>query len=133
MLFGLRGFRDELERINGYVRNRTHRLHYRETIRRCSERRIGARRKLLNPREARLLHGILDESNPPDPFSDDAPQEITVDAFERLWTSLYDGKTSRTMARELVRLAELGFIRFLPENGGGRWSVTIDFGAIARY
>ena|ERR1700677_4978786 len=34
--FGVTGFREELERINSYIRNRTHRLQYRELIRRCS-------------------------------------------------------------------------------------------------
>jgi len=133
VLFGLRGFREELDRINGYVRNRTHRLHYREMIRRCGERRVGKRRRLLNEREARLLHWILDVSKPPDPFSDEPARQVTSEDFNEAWATLYSDKTQRTMVRELLRLTDLGFLKFERDNGAGTWRVVIDFGAIERY
>jgi Fic family protein len=71
VLFGVRGFREELERINAYVRNRIHRLQYRELIRRSLDKRVGKRRRLLNKREAEVLHQILDHTKPSDPFSNE--------------------------------------------------------------
>lgn len=132
--FGVRGFREELERVNAYVRNRTHRLHYRELVRRCSERRVGQRRRLLNAREARLLHAILDKSTPPDPFSDDPPREATLVDLAPTFDALYVDKSDRTITRELRRLQELGFIRFERRAGGETdWRVAVDLTAISKY
>jgi len=128
--FGLRGFREELERINVYIRNRTHRLQYRDMIRRCSEKRIGKRRRLLNEREAKVLHCILDVTTPSDPFSDAGATEATLDGIFPMLKLFYRGKSTRTIARELTRLEELGFIESETE-GVGR--IVVRFDAIAQY
>ena len=133
LLFGLRGFREELERINAYVRNRTHRLHYRELIRRCTEKRVGARRRLLNEREAKLLHKILDISKPSDPFSNEPARQATWPEISESCTSLYGDKTTRTMIRELQRLQAYGFIDFERERERDEWRILINFDAIGRY
>ncbi len=131
--FGLRGFREELERINAYVRNRTHRLHYREMIRRCVQKRVGPRRRLLNAREESVLHGILDITKPANPFSDESAREATWDDLWRICKPLYAGKTPRTLARELVRLEGLGLIEGRGSAGRDDFRVTINFQAIGRY
>jgi len=131
--FGLGGFREELERIQTYIRNRTHRLNYRELIRRCREKRAGPRRRLLNEREAKLLHWILDRTKPPDPFSDDPSREVTSDDFDAVYEAIYTGKTSRTMSREMWRLSELGFVQLRKKKGAARFRVIIDFKAISQY
>lgn len=133
LLFGLRGFREELERINAYIRNRTHRLHYRELIRRCTETRMGPRRRLLNQREAKLLHRILDITKPADPFSNEPAKRATWAEVTEFCASLYEGKTTRTMIRELQRLQEFDFIGFVRERGRDEWHVHINFDAIRRY
>jgi Fic family protein len=107
--FGVRGFREELDRINAYVRNRTHRLQYRDLIRRCMDQRVGKRRRLLNGREAQLLHSLLDISEPADPFSDQPARVTTDNDLFMLFNALYRGKTIRTWVRELIRLEELGW------------------------
>ena len=112
--FGVAGFREELERINSYVRNRTHRLQYRELIRRCSENRVGKRRRLLNDREALLLHCILDSSEPSDPFSQQPAREANYSELQERLLLLYKGKSSRTINRELLRLRIWDFSRSSP-------------------
>ena len=131
--FGLRGFREELERVNAYVRNRTHRLHYRDLIRRCMEKRIGKRRRLLNERESKLLHHILDTTEPADPFSDDPARETSWDELQPFLDSLYAGKTERTIVRELVRLQELSFLRLEEDPETDERRIVINFEAIGRY
>lgn len=132
--FGLSGFRAELDRINAYVRHRTHRLQYRDLIRRCTERRVGPKRRLLNEREAALLHRLLELGKPADPFSDAAVREVTLRGdLSAIIGSLYAHRTDRTMVRELTRLRELGFIKFEPAATTGDWRALIDFEAIARY
>jgi Fic family protein len=131
--FSLKGFREELERINSYVRNRTHRLQYRELIRRCQEKRVGKRRRLLNEREAELLHAILDASEPSDPFSNEAAKEASLDDLSPVLHSLYRNKTSRTITRELSRLEELGFISIQSDGALPERRFLIRFDVIERY
>ena len=133
LLFGLRGFTEELERINAYVRNRMNRLHYRELIRRCSERRVGKRRRLLNEREAELLHGILDASRPADPFSNEPSKQADRNDLARLIRTLYRGKSQKTIVRELDRLTKLGFIEVSFEKGAPEYRVSVNFSAIEHY
>ncbi len=134
LAFGLRGFREELERINAYVRHRTHRLHYRELIRRCEQQRVGAKRRLLNQREAAVLHRILDLSRPPDPFSSEPARIVSLRGdLERVIDQYYGDRTPRTMVRELKRLAQLGFLKFEPSAATHDLQVLIDFDAIAKY
>jgi len=131
--FGLKGFREELELINSYVRNRTHRLQYRELIRRCQEQRVGKRRRLLNEREAELLHAILDASEPSDPFSNEPAKQASWDDLLPVVRSLYRNKSSRTIARELFRLEELGFISIQSDGDLPEWRFLIRFNVIERY
>jgi Fic family protein len=133
VLFGMRGFREELDRINAYVRNRTHRLHYRELIRRCRDRRVGKRRRLLNEREADLLHQILDHTKPADPFSSEPAREVTWEDLCRIARPSYESRTPRTMARELIRLEQVGFLHIEGSESVETWRFAIDFEAIARY
>lgn len=133
LLFGMRGFREELDRINAYVRNRTHRLHYRELVRRCGERRIGPKRRLLNARESQLLHRILDLTKPVDPFSNEQSREVRWDDLWRLCRPLYAGKATRTLIRELMRLEEFGFVTVERAERVDDWRFAINFEAIARY
>lgn len=131
--FGLKGFLEELERINSYVRNRTHRLQYREMIRRCMEKRIGKRRRLLNEREAQVLHRILDASKPADPFSDEPAREATWDDIHPRGDLLYRGKSVKTVVRELIRLEELGFISAVRDESVKSWTFLVRFDAIELY
>ncbi|MEK7757065.1 MAG: Fic family protein [Planctomycetota bacterium] len=133
LLFGVRGFREELDRINVYVRNRTHRLQYRDLIRRAQERRVGKRRRLLNEREAFLLHRILDETKPADPFSSDPTYVLCGADVLRIARPLYARRTPRTVARELIRLKELGFLSIQFADEFEQWKFEISFEAIARY
>ena len=129
----MRGFREELEKVNAYVRNRTHRLQYRDLIRRCTGKRIGKRRRLLNERESKLLHHILDTTEPTDPFSNDPARETSWDELLPFLDSLYAGKTERTIVRELVRLQELSFLRFEEDAETDERGIVINFEAIGRY
>ncbi|TWT43717.1 Adenosine monophosphate-protein transferase SoFic [Phycisphaerae bacterium RAS1] len=128
LMFGLQGFIEELERINAYVRNRTHRLQYRDMIRRCTNQRVGKRRRLLNQREADVLHALLDWTRPPDPFSAHVALQVSLDGIVAACNPLYRGKTRRTMIREFSRLANLGFIELTPMD-----QVQIRFDAIELY
>lgn len=132
LAFGLLGFCEELERINAYVRKRMHRLLYRELIRRCTERKVGQKRHLLNQREANLLHKLLDMSTPGDPFSAEPAQEVKLADLARESLAFYRGRSPRTLVRELVRLEELSFLALDNQEGGER-RVLINFQAIARY
>jgi len=132
--FGLGGFIEELERINSYLRRRTEHLMYRELIRQCYDRRVGKRRRLLNDRETRLLHHLLDRTPPPSPFTDEpetsvTTRELTASQFFRL---NYGNVTWRTINREINRLAQLGFVRY-HQIATDDWRIELDFSAIARY
>jgi len=118
---------------NVYVRNRTHRLHYREMIRRCLEKKVAKRRRLLNEREARLLHAVLDASEPADPFSNEPAKEATWRDLRPMLGSLYSGKTYRTISREVMRLDELGFLTVTNYGSAGELLLRIRFDAIEKY
>lgn len=53
---------------------------------------------------------------------------INIEAYK----DLYQGKSTRTIVRELDRLQELGFVSF-DRQAGSDWQVLINFSAIARY
>ena len=97
--------------------------------------KMGPRRRLLNQREYNLLEYLLNETEPLEPFSDDASRKVS---FSELWEdrylrSVYRSVTLRTFQRELIRLAKLGFISFTRNEGLQDWIVELDFGAIERY
>lgn len=132
--FGLRGFVGELERISSYLRRRTERLMYRELIRRCHEIRVGKRRRLLNDREASLLHHLLDSTPPPSPFTDEPEQSVTTNDLlnSQFFRLNYGNVTWRTVNREFDRLAKLGFVQYRtidPDDS----RIELDFTAISKY
>lgn len=131
--FGVRGFAEELERVNAYVLTRTHRLQYRDLIRRAQNHRVGSRRRLLNEREALLLHRILDETKPADPFSTESARELTWEEIFKLAIPLYRGRTARTSVREIIRLEKLGFLKATYAGAVKSWRFEVNFAAIAKY
>ena len=134
VVFGLSGFEAELEGINNFIKTKLNRLVYRDTIARALGQRVSQRRHLLNSREFQLLHFLLEETEPQDPFSEHPSEKIHLsDLVNSPYVrSAYHDVTNRTFRRELTRLAELGFIVFdhLPESG--EYTVEIDFEVIEK-
>lgn len=133
--FGVTGFASELKGINNFVKARINRLVYRKTILDAFNKRMGTRRRLLNQREYNLLDFLLGETEPSDPFSDIPSRRIKLsELLEAGYVrSAYQKVTRRTFQRELIRLGELGFIRFTRDEAVQDWIVELDFGAIAKY
>lgn len=133
MEFGLRGFASELKGINDFIQRKTNRAFYRNALDRARSQRESVRRRVLNAREHGLLEFLLEQTEPVDPFADDASRRFSLADLirDRSVRSLYGSVTDRTFRRELTRLAAKGFVRFEPR--AGDWFVELDFGAIARY
>ena len=131
--FGVKGFAAELTGINNFIKARLNRVIYRQTLDRAHGQRVGARRRAINQREYGLLDFLLRETEPSDPFSDEASKRVTLHELlqEPYVRDIYRSVTRRTLSRELTRLADAGFIKF--EQQGGDWFVSIDFGAIGKY
>ncbi|MYB72110.1 MAG: Fic family protein [Gemmatimonadetes bacterium] len=135
MRFGVAGFASELKDINNFIKTKINRLVYRTTIGRAFNKRMGARRRLLNQREYRLLDFLLSETEPVDPFSDIPSRRISLsELLEANYVqSAYRNVTRRTFHRELMRLGELGFIEFTRDESVQDWVLELDFGAISKY
>ena len=133
--FGVAGFARELKDINNFMKKKINRLTYRTIIGHALNKRISARRQVLNQREFSLLDFLLSETEPVDPFSDTLSRRISLS--ELLDTSYvqsaYRDVTRRTFQRELMRLGELGFIKFARDESVQDWVVELDFGAISKY
>ena len=133
---GVRGFASELAGINNFIKTKVNRVIYRQMLVANSNRLVGIRRRMLNDREYRLLLHLLDETEPLDPFSEDPSRKIERPELQEsnYVSAVYGGVTPRTFVRELVRLADLGFIK-LTKNGASQRmiKVELDFGAIERY
>ena len=133
--FGVAGFARELKDINNFMKKKINRLTYRTIIGHALNKRISARRQVLNQREFSLLDFLLSETEPVDPFSDTLSRRISLS--ELLDTSYvqsaYRNVTRRTFHRELMRLGELGFIKFTRDESVQDWVVELDFGAISKY
>ena len=135
--FGVKGFASELAGINNFIKTKLNRVVYRQMLVSNYSKRIGIRRRLLNVREYQLLQFLLAETEPLDPFSESPSRKIE---FPELRDSsyvraAYRDVTSRTFYREMLRLANFGFIKFSRE-GEERskpFIVELDFGAIAKY
>ncbi len=136
VLFGIKGFANELAGINNFVKTKINRIVYRQMLVGNYNKHVGVRRRLLNLREYQLLEFLRNETEPIDPFSDEPSRIITLsELVEHSYIkSAYKDVTQRTLIRELVRLGEFGFIKIGRENGA-LTSITIelDFGAIAKY
>ena len=133
--FALAGFAAELGGINNFIKTRMNRLVYRDTMVRAYNRRVGKRRRVLNDREYDLLTFLLDETEPEDPFAERPSKQISLaDVMASPYVrSAYRSVTPRTFRREIIRLADRGFILFSFPQGGGQPIIELDFAAIGRY
>lgn len=134
--FGLRGFAEELKGINNFIKAKLNRVVYRAMLVRAQNTRIGERRRTLNRREYNLLDYLIVQTEPTDPFSENPSRQIK---FSELCESpyineAYRGVTNRTFRRELSRLSEMNFIKFITaKDGKGDPTVELDFDAIGKY
>ena len=133
--FGVAGFASELKGINNFIKARINRLIYQRMLVQARDKRVGTRRRLLNQREYNLLNFLLRETEPSDPFSDTPSRRIELSELQedRYVQSAYQNVTWRTFQRELIRLGELGFIRFIRDGAVQDWVVELDFEAISKY
>ena len=133
--FGVAGFASELKGINNFVKAKLNRLVYRTMLVRAFNKKMGPRRRLLNQREYNLLNFLLIETEPSDPFSDTPSRRIELSELQKdnYVQSAYQNVTWRTFQRELIRLGELGFIRFIRDGAVQNWVVELDFEAISKY
>jgi Fic family protein len=133
--FGVKGFARELKGINNFIKTKLNRVVYRNMLLRAYHQKTGSRRRLLNQREYNLLEILLTETEPIDPFSENPSKKIK---FSELRTAMsirmaYQRVTLRTFYRELIRLGELGFIRFTKDDALKDWIIEINFEAIGKY
>lgn len=133
--FGVAGFASELKGINNFIKTRINRLVYRTMLVRAFNKRTGVRRRLLNQREYNLLSFLLDETEPMDPFSDEPSRKLTLSELleARFVKTAYQNVTRRTFQRELIRLGDLGFIKFTKQGSVEDSVVELDLGAISKY
>lgn len=133
--FALRGFAAELGGINNFIKTRLNRLVYRDTMVKAYNRRAGKRRRVLNHREHNLLSFLLDETEPDDPFAERPSKQISLaDLMASPYVrSAYRSVTPRTFRRELIRLADLGFIFFNSPDEAEQPIIELDFSAIGKY
>ena len=133
--FGVAGFASELKGINNFIKARINRLVYRTMLTRAFNKKMGARRRLLNQREYAFLDFLLSETEPSDPFSDSPSRRITLsELLEASYVrAAYQNVTRRTFQRELIRLGELEFIRFTRDTSVQDWVVELNFEAISKY
>lgn len=133
--FGLEGFASELRGINNFIQSKLNRVVYRDMAMKALTTKVGKRRRLLNEREFGLLHFLLEETEPEDPFADEPSRrvplaELLESPFVR---QVYLRVTRRTFVRELQRLADHGFIRFERDPSTEGLVVEIDFDAVGRH
>ncbi len=133
--FGIRGFSQELKGINNFIKTKLNRVIYRTMLARAREQRVGARRRLLNPREYSLLDFLISETEPNDPFSDEPSKKLQLSDLmaSRYIRELYRDVTRRTFVRELIRLHSTGFIGFNKDAESKSMIVELDFTAIGKY
>ena len=133
--FGVGGFASELKGINNFIKARINRLIYQRMLVQARDIKVSPRRRLLNQREYNLLNFLLRETEPSDPFSDTPSRRIELSELQedRYVQSAYQNVTWRTFQRELIRLGELGFIKFTLDDAVQDWVVELDFEAISKY
>ena len=133
--FGIDGFAKELKGINNFIKAKLNRVVYRAMLLRAFRTRVGSRRRLLNQREFNLLEFLLTETEPTDPFSESPSREIKFSELSEAGyvRAAYTDVTLRTFYRELLRLAQLGFIGFTRDESANDWIAELDFGAIGKY
>lgn len=135
MRFGVEGFAFELKGINNFIKTKLNRLVYRNMLVRAFNKKVGQRRRLLNLREYNLLHFLITETEPNDPFSDSPSRKIGFSELrEAKYVQAYYAKlTPRTFVRELTRLSELGFITFGRDETVKDLVLELNFDAVGRY
>ncbi|MFA5032406.1 MAG: Fic family protein [bacterium] len=133
--FGLKGFVDELSRIEKYIKEKIKRVMYRNLIYSANKQKISARRRLLSDRETSMLLYILEQEPAIDPFVDIASPELWFSEFveNALIKKLYADKSNKTLLRELIALQTKGFIDYQKDNTKNDYKISINFGAISRY
>lgn len=133
--FGIEGFARELKGINNFIKAKLNRVVYRTVLVRAFNRKVASRRRVLNQREYNLLMFLLEETEPSDPFSDSPSRRIKLSELSEVpfIRSAYEDVTQRTFYRELLRLGDLGFIRFNRDESVNDWVMELDFGAIGKY
>lgn len=121
--------------INNFIKTKLNRVVYRQMIVQNYQKRLGPRRRVLNAREYNLLTFLLTATEPLDPFSETPSRRITYSELREnpYVKAAYRDVTLRTFYRELLRLADGGFIRFKKEEETTELVVELDFGAIAKY
>ncbi len=133
--FGLKGFAQELKGINNFIKTKLNRIVYRDTLFRGYNTKTSERRRTINQREYNLLEYLLNSTEPVDPFSDNPSRpikfsELRVSGYV---TAAYKNVTPRTFSRELQRLADLHFIKFIKGDDSEEPIVELDFQAIGKY
>ena len=80
-----------------------------------------------------MLEHLVGVTEPTDPFAEEPSMRIPISDLvgEPYVRTIYEAVTRRTFTRELVRLAEMGFIKVSGQ--GQDLSVELDFNAIGRY
>jgi Fic family protein len=135
MGFGVEGFSQELKGINNFIKTKLNRVVYRTMLVRAFNQRVGERRKVLNQREYHLLDFLINQTEPIDPFSSAPSKRIPLSELvdASYIKGAYRRVTPRTFRRELVRLGQLGFIKFTWDETLKDSIVELDFDAIGKY
>jgi len=133
--FGVSGFARELRGINNFVKTKINRVVYRAMLVRAYNKHVTVKRRALNKREYQLLDFLLTVTEPSDPFSENPSRILrSSELIEAKYIqSAYRGVTPRTFTRELIRLGQNGFIKFVRDEEVKDWTVELDFGAITKY
>ena len=133
--FGVAGFASELKGINNFVKAKINRLIYQRMLVQARDIKVSPRRRLLNQREYNLLNFLLRETEPSDPFSDTPSRRIELLELlnDHYLQTAYQNVTRRTFQRELIRLRDLGFIKFTMDGAVQDGVVELDFEAISKY
>jgi hypothetical protein len=102
---------------------------------RAFNKRIASYRRLVNQREYHLLHFLLTETEPRDPFSDNPSRQLKFSELrEASYVKVaYQGVTDRTFYRELNRLGEMKFINIRRDDSKKDWILELNFEAIGKY
>jgi Fic family protein len=133
--FGLKGFAAELKGINNFIKSKLNRVIYRTMLVRAFNTALSERRRIINQREYNLLDYLLRQTEPSDPFSENPSRQIQISELRAndYIKSAYEDVTPRTFLRELTRVSELGFIKFIRDDKSGAAAMELDFEAIGKY
>ena len=133
--FGLQGFVQELAGISNFIKAKMNRVVYRAMLVRAYNIRVGKRRRTVNQREYSLLDFLIEQTEPSDPFFHNPSRQIKFSELQQspYIKAAYKNVTTRTFLRELERLSEMGFIKFVKPEGSNDPVLELDFSAIGKY